>query len=162
MPTSSSLLNSKNIFIGVIVIILFAGLYSYLFSKTHWYDGMDSKVQDISGSSSTAAAVKSTTSDLSGNRLQSISNPSELLPRDTNSQWATLNPNTNSNNVMIPDLLDAGYHIGLDTIGQTLKNPSYDIRSSPLIPKTSVSPWNNSTFEPDIARVPFELGAGVP
>lgn len=172
--SASSLLNKKNIFIGVIAIILFAALYSYSFSKTHWYDGVDSngslttKQLDSSGNSATATSAVGTSvlssigsNDLSGNTLRPIGNPAELLPRDQNSQWSTLNPNTNSNNVMIPDLLDAGYHIGLDTIGQTLKNPSYDIRSSPQIPKASVSPWNNSTFEPDIARVPLEIGQGL-
>ena len=60
----------------------------------------------------------------------------------------------------MPDLLQAGYHIGLDTIGQTLRNPTYDLRSDPVIPKQDVGPWNQSTIEPDLARVPLELGCG--
>ena len=168
--SSSSLLNSQNIFIGVIFIILFAALYSYSFSKTHWYDGVDSQ-----GSGTTKAG-----DDASGNRAppsssiipssavsssynsQSIANPAELLPKDVNSKWSTLNPTVGSNNVAIPDLLDAGYHIGLDTIGNTRTNSCLDIRSCPLIPKTDVGPWNNSTIEPDIARVPFNIGVGLP
>jgi hypothetical protein len=89
-----------------------------------------------------------------------VANPSELLPASGGTSWAKLNPNADTNQVIIPDLLEAGYHIGLDTIGQTLKNPNLQERSEPIIPKQAVSPWNNSSYEPDIARVPLEIGYG--
>jgi len=41
------------------------------------------------------------------------------------------------------------YIIGVDTVGQSLKNPSYDLRGTVAISKYSVSPWLNSTYEPD-------------
>jgi hypothetical protein len=88
--------------------------------------------------------------------------PSDLLPNDENSQWSALNPNSsNKGDVLMPDLLQAGYHIGLDTIGQTLRNANLQLRSDPVIPKSLVGPWNQSTIEPDLARVPLELGAGL-
>uniref|UniRef100_A0A6C0B4F3 Minor capsid protein P11 C-terminal conserved region domain-containing protein n=1 Tax=viral metagenome TaxID=1070528 RepID=A0A6C0B4F3_9ZZZZ len=86
-------------------------------------------------------------------------NPADLLPNDQNSQWSALNPNTmNKGDVLMPDLLQAGYHIGLDTIGQTLRNANLQLRSDPVIPKSQVGPWNQSTIEPDLGRVPLELG----
>jgi len=94
-----------------------------------------------------------------GYSSQNTNSPSDLLPVDTNSQWASLNP-VNNGNAMVPDLLQAGYHIGLDTIGQTLKNANLQIRSEPPIPKVAVGPWNQSTYEPDLMRVPLELGSG--
>jgi hypothetical protein len=94
-----------------------------------------------------------------GYDMQPVANPSDLLPKDINSQWSALNP-VNQNNVAMPDLLQAGYHIGLDTIGQTMKNPNLQIRSDPIIQKRDVGPWNNSTTEADYARVPLELGYG--
>jgi hypothetical protein len=94
-----------------------------------------------------------------GYAMQPVANPSDLLPKDPNSQWAALNP-VNQSNVAMPDLLQAGYHIGLDTIGQTMKNPNLQIRSDPIIQKQDVGPWNNSTTEADYARVPLELGYG--
>jgi hypothetical protein len=106
-----------------------------------------------------APAVKPNPASGSGYALQPIANPEELLPKDQNSKWASLNP-VNQGNVMTPDLLQAGYHIGLDTIGQSLKNPSYDLRSDPYIPKKEVGPWNQSTYEPDLMRVPLEVGQG--
>jgi len=86
-------------------------------------------------------------------------NPADLLPNDQNSQWSALNPNTmNKGDVLMPDLLQAGYHIGLDTIGQTLRNANLQLRSDPVIPRSQVGPWNQSTIEPDLGRVPLELG----
>ena len=97
-----------------------------------------------------------------GYSSQHINQASDLLPTDKNSQWASLNPITNEHGgANVPDLLQAGYHIGLDTIGQTLKNANLQLRSDPYIPKTMVGPWNQSTFEPDIMRVPLEVGAGI-
>jgi hypothetical protein len=62
--------------------------------------------------------------------------------------------------VIIPDLLEAGYHIGLDTIGQTLRNANYQERSDPIIPKHDTGPWMQSTIEPNIGHTNFELGSG--
>jgi hypothetical protein len=88
-----------------------------------------------------------------------IQNPSELLPKDSNSQWAQLNPSGKGELANI-NLLKAGYHIGIDTVGQTLRNANLQIRSEPPNPQLNVGPWNTSTIEPDFMRVPLELGSG--
>jgi hypothetical protein len=87
-------------------------------------------------------------------------NPGDLLPKDNNSQWANLNPSGKGDLVNI-NLLKAGYHIGIDTVGQTLRNGNLQIRSEPPNPQISVGPWNLSTIEPDFLRVPLELGQGT-
>jgi hypothetical protein len=89
-----------------------------------------------------------------------IQNPAELLPKDSNSQWAQLNPSGKGELANV-NLLKAGYHIGIDTIGQTLRNANLQIRSEPPNPQLYVGPWNTSTIEPDFMRVPLELGAGA-
>lgn len=86
--------------------------------------------------------------------------PADLLPKDNNTQFGDFNM-LNQGNIVMPDLLDAGYLIGLDTIGQTLRNANLQERSDPIIPKTNVGPWNNSTIEPDFGRVPLELGVNL-
>lgn len=96
------------------------------------------------------------TSCSSGN----IQNPSDLLPKDTNSEWAQLNPSGKGELANI-NLLKAGYHIGIDTVGQTLRNANLQIRSEPANPQLYVGPWNLSTIEPDFMRVPLELGQGI-
>jgi len=96
----------------------------------------------------------------SGYSAQNVANPGDLLPKDTNSQWSALNPSAmNKGDILMPDLLQAGYHIGLDTIGQTLRNPNLQLRSDPIIQKQDIGPWHQSTIEPDLGRVPLELGA---
>jgi hypothetical protein len=86
-------------------------------------------------------------------------NPADLLPKDTNSQWAQLNPAGKGDLANI-NLLKAGYHIGIDTVGQTLRNANLQIRSEPPNPQVNVGPWNLSSIEPDFLRVPLELGQG--
>jgi hypothetical protein len=88
-----------------------------------------------------------------------MQNPSDLLPKDNNSQWAQLNP-AGKGEFANTNFLKAGYHIGIDTIGQTLRNANLQIRSEPANPQVSVGPWNLSTIEPDFLRVPMELGQG--
>jgi hypothetical protein len=89
-----------------------------------------------------------------------IQNPAELLPKDANSQWAQLNPSGKGELANV-NLLKAGYHIGIDTVGQTLRNANLQIRSEPPNPQLSVGPWNQTTIEPDFQRVPLEIGSGA-
>jgi hypothetical protein len=89
-----------------------------------------------------------------------IQNPSELLPKDTNSQWAILNP-TGKGELANVNLLRAGYHIGIDSIGASLRNANQQIRSDPPNPQLYTGPWNLSTIEPDFMRPPLEIGAGA-
>jgi len=88
-----------------------------------------------------------------------IQNPSELLPKDVNSQWSQLNPSGKGELANV-NLLKAGYHIGIDTIGQTLRNANLQIRSEPPNPQLDVGPWNQSTIEHDFLRPPLEIGSG--
>lgn len=39
--------------------------------------------------------------------------------------------------------------LGVDTIGQSKRNASQDLREHPVCPKFNIGPWNNSTIEPD-------------
>ncbi len=84
--------------------------------------------------------------------------PSELLPKDMNSQWAQLNP-AGSADFKNVNLLKAGHLIGIDTVGSTLRNANLQERSEPPNPTTSVSPWLNTTIEPDLMRLPLEIGS---
>ena len=105
------------------------------------------------------SSVAASTGNNSGYQQKDTLTPESLLPNDKNSEFATLNP-ANQGNVDMPDMLQAGAHIGIDTIGQTLRNANLQLRSDPVIQKEQVGPWNHSTVEPDMARVPLELGCG--
>lgn len=87
-----------------------------------------------------------------------IQNPSDLLPKNSsNNQWAQLNPSGKGDLANI-NLLKAGYHIGIDTIGQSLRNANLQIRSEPPNPQLYVGPWQQSTITPDFMRPPLEIG----
>lgn len=86
-------------------------------------------------------------------------NPADLLPKDSNSQWAQLNPAGKGDLANI-NLLKAGYHIGIDTVGQTLRNANLQIRSEPPNPQLNVGPWNQSTITSDYMRPSLEIGQG--
>lgn len=58
------------------------------------------------------------------------------------------------------NFISAGYHIGVNTIGSNLKNANVSLRSEPANPQTPVSPWNQSTINPDVYRRGFEIGCG--
>ena len=85
--------------------------------------------------------------------------PRELLPKDDNSQWGALNP-AGSGDLKNVNLLQSGYHQGIDTVGSSLRNANLQVRSEPPNPTTKVSPWMNATIEPDLMRVPLEIGCG--
>ena len=88
-----------------------------------------------------------------------INDPAELLPRDANSQWAKLNPSggVDFNKV---NLLKAGYNIGIDTIGSSMRNANLQTRSEPPNPTAVVSPWMNTSIEPNLLHAPIEIGCG--
>jgi hypothetical protein len=90
---------------------------------------------------------------------QSTMDPKELLPKDANSDWASLNP-SGSGELSDVNLLKAGSHIGINTVGQSLRNSNLQIRSEPPNPQMNVGPWHQTTMEPDHMRVPLELGQG--
>jgi LPS O-antigen subunit length determinant protein (WzzB/FepE family) len=81
----------------------------------------------------------------------------ELLPNDNTSMWAQLNP-SGDGSLKDKNFLQSGYHIGINTVGQTLRNANLQLRSEPPCPQVKVSPWIQSTIEPDMGRKPFEIG----
>jgi hypothetical protein len=80
----------------------------------------------------------------------------DLLPRDANSLWAQVNP-SGQGSLADQNFLTAGFHIGINTVGQTLRNANRQLRSEPLNPQVKVSPWMQTTIEPDINRRPLEI-----
>jgi hypothetical protein len=83
-------------------------------------------------------------------------NPTELLPSDPNSKWSQVNPQ-GAGDIAGKNYLNAGALIGVNTVGQSLRNASHDLRSEPANPQVAVSPWFNSTIEPDTNRKLFEI-----
>ena len=83
--------------------------------------------------------------------------PQDLLPADANSTWAQVVP-AGQGSVGDQNFLTAGYHVGINTVGQTLRNANMQLRSEPPNPQVKVSPWMQSTIEPDTNRKAMEIG----
>ena len=80
----------------------------------------------------------------------------DLLPRDANSLCAQVSP-SGQGSLADQNFLTSGFHIGINTVGQTLRNANRQLRSEPLNPQVKVSPWQQTTIEPDINRRPLEI-----
>jgi hypothetical protein len=83
--------------------------------------------------------------------------PNELLPQDNSTAWAQVNPQ-GTGTLKDKNFLQAAHHIGINTVGQTQRNANLQLRSEPPNPQTKVSPWLQSTIDPDVARKPMEIG----
>jgi hypothetical protein len=84
--------------------------------------------------------------------------PSELLPKDMNSVWAEQNP-MGAGSLKGKNFLSAGALIGVNTVGQSMRNANLQVRSEPPNPQVAVSIFNQSTISPDISHRPLEIGA---
>jgi hypothetical protein len=82
--------------------------------------------------------------------------PSELLPKDPNSVWAQQNP-MGTGSLKGKNFLSAGALIGINTVGQSLRNANYQLRSEPPNPQVPVSVFNVPTIEPDVNRRSLEI-----
>ena len=168
MSGMNKFFTKERVFVLVLFIILTWALYTYSGTKTMIFDGLHDGTPKVGPTAVPPSQpmmgpqpqMTGGSSAPAGYSSQSVANPADLLPKDENSQWSALNPTSmNKGDVLMPDLLQAGYHIGLDTIGQTLRNANLQLRSDPIISKSDIGPWNQSTIQPDYGRVPLELGA---
>lgn len=74
-------------------------------------------------------------------------NASELLPKEEKQDWfEDVTPQKIKNR----HLINIYRPIGVNTVITSRKNPSLDLRGNPVNPKTFVSPFLNSSIEPDV------------
>ena len=85
----------------------------------------------------------------------------DLLPKDAaDSKWARINP-SGGGNISDQNFLNAGYHIGVNTVGQSRRNANLQLRSELPNPQNAVGPWMISTIEPDLRQNTLEIGSSV-
>jgi hypothetical protein len=82
--------------------------------------------------------------------------PSELLPKDMNSVWAEQNP-MGPGSLKGKNFLSAGALIGVNTVGQSMRNANLQVRSEPPNPQQAVSIFNQSTITPDVSHRSLEI-----
>ena len=94
-------------------------------------------------------------------------NRNECLPRDVldaadllPSSYAVNNWDTPAapGGIDGPNFLNPENLVGINTVGQSLRNANRQLRSEPPNPQVKVSPWLQTTIEPDTNRKPLEIG----
>jgi hypothetical protein len=81
-----------------------------------------------------------------------------LLPADQDTIYAQQNP-MGVGSLKGKNFLSAGALIGVNTVGQSLRNANLQLRSEPPNPQTPVSIFNQATIGPDISHRPLDVGA---
>jgi hypothetical protein len=85
----------------------------------------------------------------------------DLLPKDAaDSKWARINP-AGTGDIHDQNYLTAGYHVGINTVGQSLRNANLQLRSEIPNPQNAVGPWMISTIEPDLRQNTLEIGSSA-
>jgi len=86
--------------------------------------------------------------------------PEDLLPTDENKAIQEFNIAKPVGEGILQgvNMLDSTYHVGVNTVGQSLRNANRQLRSEPPNPQVNVSPWMNTTIGPDLPRRPLEVG----
>lgn len=80
----------------------------------------------------------------------------DLLPKyDDASTFAKENPV--SKLLKEQNFLISGYHVGVNTVVQSNKIPYHDLRSAPPIPKQTVGPWAQSSYETPMGSMRRQL-----
>lgn len=84
----------------------------------------------------------------------------DLLPNDESANISEFNQNYPIGQGILNGInfLSSGYSIGVNTVGQSLRNANRQLRSEPPNPQVSISPWLNTSIGPDLLRRPLEVG----
>ncbi len=130
------------------------------FYNSNTLEGLEDEVVEVEGvegvgEGNNGAAFEAEVSKAPAEKDQL--NAKDLLPKNESSKWAKSNPE-GKGSLSYKNFLNAGHHVGINTQGQSLRNASYDLRSEPANPRKIVSPWLNSTIDPDTNKKPFEIG----
>ena len=168
-------MNNKGLVVVVIALIIGVALLSYSNTKTFSMDGLEDgslstsvNIHPSSYSSETNALAQPSVADTNAQHvvpsldaklgndyaMRPVNNVSDLLPNDPNSEWSKLNPSLNAG--VAPALLSPGTIIGINRT--PLRNSNLQYRSDPVIPRQDIGPWNQSTIDQDISRIPLEIG----
>jgi len=91
---------------------------------------------------------------------QNTLKPDDLLPKDKKNDVNNFNKEYPVSEGILKgvNFLESGYQVGVNTVGQSLRNSNQQLRSEPANPQVNVSPWQNTTIGPDLARRPLEAG----
>jgi hypothetical protein len=119
------------------------------------FDGMDSSFFSLGN-----GKMKNNKSNPASCFPRDSLEPGELMPKEGNNEFSAFAP-MGQGDISQRNFLEAGHHIGINTVGSSMKNGNRSLRSDPPIKRIPVSVFNNSTIEPDIHRRYLEVGSAV-
>lgn len=126
------------------------------------FEPNDESMFEISGSSLSDAFLPpippGTTTDTLDFKKQNMDsyNAKDFLPKEINDEWFETDFSLAKYQLNDDKLINSDrYIIGINTVGESLKNASWDIRGTIPNPRAIISPWNNSTYEPDFNLKPL-------
>jgi hypothetical protein len=147
-----------------IAAIVFLSIFVYLYSdsKSNINEGLSHALSPSSIGDSFSPILTSNNDTnyampASGSIPQSSSptiDPSELLPKDGNSEWNKLNPVSTAN--VNGNVVPGPHQYTVSSVPN--RNPNLQLRSDIPIPQATVGPWNNTTILPDDTRRPLDIG----
>lgn len=73
----------------------------------------------------------------------------KMLPQQIEDDWFDIGPLQDTKKIKGSNLINPKHHMGINTIATSSKNMSRDIRGDIVTPKVNISPWMNSSIEPD-------------
>lgn len=73
----------------------------------------------------------------------------KMLPNEIEEKWFDVQPLQATKKIKGTHFIHPKIHMGQNTVSSSLKNATHDIRGEIPNPKINVSPWGNSTIEPD-------------
>lgn len=154
----SKFFTNQRVLILVIFLLLCFVLTSYANSKSSYasyegyaeHDGEENEENKLDGTDNMDAEVSDESQEGFNNMLSasaSVNQPSDLLPTNSNSE---LVGSFKTEEGQFPgNLLEAGAHIGLDTVSSSMRNANLQLRADPTIQKKSGCWWGESTINAD-------------
>lgn len=162
--------------IQTVLVIVAVGVILYLVSKMMMKEGMTNILADfvpeVQNDMETVEPdfvteenfVKPSLDSMQGAPVQNMSSPGgeihpeELLPKSADADAFDQQYPKGEGDISSKNFVVAGYNIGINTQGSSLRNANYQIRSEPANPITQVSPWGQATITPDFNRKTLEIG----
>ena len=154
------LLQSNRLVQLIVVIAIVGGVYYYYMKNNEALENVDEVAMP---EPQTVEEQANQTEDEKINEIVAGNDQvkaEDLLPQyDDANEFAKENPV--SKLLKEQNFLVSGYHVGVNTVMQSNKIPYHDIRSLPPIPKESVGPFLESSYEQSPAQMRrfFEIGA---
>ncbi len=81
----------------------------------------------------------------------------DLLPMNEAAKFSDVHPE-GVGVLSNKSFLNSGHHVGINTVGQSLRNANHDFRSEPPNPQIQISPWQNTSIGSDLMRRHLEIG----